>query len=95
VAPASADAGRFYERQRPRQAFVALETDGPAWRAWLEAWQNSAEAQQSGIESRSRLLAIDADLDAGKLRVRNPDRTKVVILPAVVAITLTNYAYAE
>ena len=37
--PAGTDAARFYERQRPRQAFVALENDGPAWRAWMKAYQ--------------------------------------------------------
>jgi hypothetical protein len=35
VSPASPDAGRHYQRQRPRQVFIALEYDGAGWRAWL------------------------------------------------------------
>jgi hypothetical protein len=95
VNPADAEAARFYERQRPRRAFVALEYYGPAWQAWLEAWQRSPQFNNLTDQGRlnSRLVAIDADLDAGQLRARNPDRTKVLILPGVVAIRLDNYTY--
>jgi hypothetical protein len=38
-------------------------------------------------------VAVDADLDAARLRGRHPDRSSVVILPAVVAVTLNAYPY--
>lgn len=100
VNPASPDAGRFYQRQRPRQAFVALEYDGRAWRAWLETFERAREGAQTQAipstnysQSASHLVAIDADLIAGKLRARHPDRSSVVILPAVVAISLNPFPY--
>lgn len=99
VNPASADAQRFYQRQRPRRAFVAMEYDGPAWHAWLDAYQRYVDrarslrpegAPFSGRDepSRSHLVAIDADLDATRLRSRHPDRGAIVVLPAVVGINL-------
>jgi len=36
VAPSDDKAIEFYQRQRARRAFVALEYDGPAWRKHLE-----------------------------------------------------------
>jgi hypothetical protein len=97
VDPAGTDALRFYQRQRPRRAFVALEYDGAAWRTWLDAYERGVAKQTARIQSndsidynrnRSRLVTIDADLDPVKLRGRYPDRSRVVILPAVVSITL-------
>jgi len=82
---------------------VALEYDGPAWQAWLAAYGRVIREQQAGnriynsTESdrnrSSHLVAIDADLDGGKLRARHPDRSSVVILPAVVAVTIVNFPY--
>jgi hypothetical protein len=104
VKPEGADAPRFYERQRPRRAYVALEYDGPAWQAWFAAYGLVIREQQtgnriynnlteSGLNGSSHLVTIDADLDAGKLRARHPDRASVVILPAVVGITIVNFPY--
>jgi hypothetical protein len=39
----------------------------------------------------SHLVAIDADLDPLKLRAHYPDRTTVVVVPAVVALTLDSF----
>ncbi len=103
VKPDSTDAGRFYERQRARKAYVALEYDGAAWQAWFAAYTRVIGEQQagnrfynlteSGLNSSSHLITIDADLDASKLRARHPDRASVIILPAVVAITIVNFPY--
>jgi hypothetical protein len=60
------EADRFYYRQRPRQAYVALE------------YAPAAEGSQ--------LAAVDADLDAGRLRSRHPDRSRAVVVPAVLGI---------
>ncbi|HLJ16121.1 MAG TPA: DUF4824 family protein [Bryobacteraceae bacterium] len=97
VNPSSPDAERYYQRQRPRQVFIALEYEGAAWRAWREAYERAVTAQTgkmrfnllAGTESyRSHLIAIDADLNPLKLRERYPDRAAFIILPAVVAATL-------
>src|SRR5439155_25233349 len=36
VDPSDRDAYTFYNRQRTRSAYVALEYDGPAWQSWIE-----------------------------------------------------------
>jgi hypothetical protein len=78
--PQGQGASDFYARQRSREAFVAMEYDGPAWRALLEATPR--------VANQGHLVPIDADLDAGRLRARNPNRTGVIILPAAIAIRL-------
>ncbi len=96
VDPRVAAAGLFYGRQRSRTAFVALEYDGPAWKAWIEAHQASVLNRRLSAwgkrevleENWSHLVPIDAGLDAGALRTRHPDRHRVLILPAVLAIGL-------
>jgi hypothetical protein len=102
VNPASPDAGRYYQRQRPRQVFVALEYDSAAWRAWVETYEHALAEQRAQAQFKnladngwyhSHLIAIDADLDPLKLRARCPDRSTVVILPAVVAVTVEPFLY--
>lgn len=99
--PGNAKAQRFYDRQRPRRVFAALENDGPGFQALSEAWERQAEQNRAkGIASQSynyraqgsRLVAVDADADPEKLRARHPDRTRVAIVPAVVALDLIGYA---
>jgi Domain of unknown function (DUF4824) len=99
VNPSAEAALRFYDRQRPRRAFVALEYDGPAWRNWLAAYNRAAEERakrgsgvvQNQTPDQTHLVAIDADVDARALRARNPNRSNVIIMPAVVAIGLEPY----
>lgn len=68
----------FYGWQPARLAFVALEQDGPAAAA-------ADEAAPKAREGRSRLHAIDADRDASSLRLRHPDRRRVLVVRAVVS----------
>jgi len=94
------DAVRYYGGQRARRAFVALEYDAASWRAWFEIYQR-AVSQQSGSagmvasasQFQSHLVAIDADLDSRELRARHPDRTTVLIVPAVFEVALDPYPY--
>jgi hypothetical protein len=58
-----------------RPAYVAFEMDGPAWQKWEGSRMH---------EETPRLVAIDVDRDPVRLRGRNPDRTKVLILRATV-----------
>ena len=87
-------AQEFYNRQIPRSAFVALEYNGPAWQAWLDAEQRRAEQAkardylENQLGSASRLVTIDIDRNPVTLRLRHPDRSSVLILPAVVQIWL-------
>lgn len=69
-------ASNFYERQVPRSGFVALEYNGPAYRA---------AAIPGNI--LSRLVAIDAATGSVQLRARHPDRNSILILPAVIRIS--------
>ncbi|MGA3236794.1 MAG: DUF4824 family protein [Bryobacteraceae bacterium] len=102
VDPGSPDAARLYQRQRPRQAFVALDYDGAAWHQLLQEHEEALAKRRvtpepddsAGFSAvMSHLVAIDADLDPVKLRARHPDRRTVLILPAVVAVTLDRLTY--
>ncbi len=76
VNPSDKRAHGFYDRQVPRISFVAVEYNGPAYRA--TAMQGSP---------LSRLVAIDAATDAAQLRARYPDRHSTLILPAAIRIS--------
>ncbi len=88
-----------------RAAFVALEYDGEAWRAWLRGREEEVAALRAAVErgeaergtltdaeallsldrtERSRLMPVDAGLDAGALRSRHADRGRYAVVPAYV-----------
>jgi hypothetical protein len=90
-------APRFYQNLRSRQAYVALEFEGPAWKQWLAKREAQAPTELSygpqvtvpdriAIERQTtpRLVAIDVARDPGELRHKYPDRKRVMILPALV-----------
>jgi hypothetical protein len=95
--PANAKgAARHYQNQRSREVFVALEFDGPAWQGWLKMREprlhlESRYNQELSVEQRleverqteSRLVAVDAGLDAAALRRKYPDRRHVMIMPGL------------
>jgi hypothetical protein len=102
VDPGSSDAARFYQRQRPRQAFAALEYDGAAWREYLREHEEVLAKRRVRPEpddsagfsaGMSHLMAIDADLNPVNLRARHPDRRTVLIVPALVAVMLDRLPY--
>ncbi|MGC3998187.1 MAG: DUF4824 family protein [Anaeromyxobacter sp.] len=86
-------------RQVSRAAYVALEQDGPAW-AEREAQARAAATEQQeqrlereanleeALSGASRLVPLEAGPDPAALRARHPDRSRVIILPAVVRTTL-------
>ena len=96
--PAGTDMGRWYARQPERRAYVVLEYDGPAWQAYRAAEKRRQEEMRridktagpddsdSLLDGYSRLVAIDADSDAGTLRGRYPDRSRYLIVDARVSI---------
>jgi hypothetical protein len=98
VDPSDKDASSLYYRQSARTAFVALEYDGPAWRSWIELNDRILKAeqalagQQPAVDYQrnetSRLVAIDAARDPSALRARHPDRSRVLIVPAVIRIAV-------
>ncbi|MBK9090509.1 MAG: DUF4824 family protein [Holophagales bacterium] len=69
----------FYAWQPAREVFLALEYDGRAAAAADLEYPND-------IPSRSRLHPVDAALDARALRARHPDRHRVLVVRAVVAV---------
>jgi hypothetical protein len=99
--PADAkDAARHYQFQRSREAFVALEFDGPAWQQWLMVREprlqlESRYNQQMSVDQRleverqteSRLVAVDVGLDPVALRRKYSDRHRVMILPGLARAT--------
>jgi hypothetical protein len=100
VDPADKDAYAFYNRQGARTAFAALEYDGAGWRSWVEWNEKIARAeqalapQQNSFDAQrrqsSRLALIDASRDATVLRARHPDRSRVVITPAVIRVSVAS-----
>jgi hypothetical protein len=92
---------RFYENLRSREAFVALEFEGPAWEQWLAKRVAQAATELSygpqvtlpdriAIESQTspRLVSIDVARDPAELRRKYPDRKRVMILPGLVRAML-------
>ncbi|MCU0224684.1 MAG: DUF4824 family protein [Acidobacteria bacterium] len=96
------EAGLFYDAQLPRAAWVALEYEGAAWRAWQQrerdafasrastagAAGETREAMESRLEHASRLVLVDADAARSELLRRYPDRERVLLLPAHVGPSL-------
>jgi hypothetical protein len=97
VPPSNDGAPDFYQRQRARRVFVALEYDGPARRKWIDNLEQQArehpELPQANVpgnqrESATHLIAIDAGSNATRLRAHHPDRGSVIIVPAVIRIAV-------
>ena len=97
----SPKASRFYENLRLREAFVALEFDGPAWASWLTDREPRLQTETSygpqvsfeervAIERQTtpRLVSIDVARDPAALRRKYPDRKRVMILPVLVRAKL-------
>ena len=82
------DAREHYGRMVARRAFVVLEYDGPAWGRWIEARDaQPAEKDAPAEDARvwaSRLVPIDVGLDPGELRRLHAERSRYVIVPAIV-----------
>ena len=81
----------------PRTAYVALECDGPVWQQWLQRAEqdlpgmpeasrqpSAAERLQRDRATKSRLFVIDASQDMAELRSRYPDRSRVLIVRAII-----------
>ncbi len=93
IAASDTRAFEFYQRQLPRQAFLALEYEGPAWRRQLEYMEREAQEHPdlrslNRTQTSSHLVAIDIDTNASSLRARHPDRRSVLILPVTIDIQI-------
>lgn len=93
VSPTDSKASSHYARLRPRRAVVALEYNGEAWKAVEQALEKTRAKSQVSVNDPSRahspttrLIAIGVGKDATSLRLRFPDRSKVILMPAVVRI---------
>lgn len=94
--PAGPGRGRAQPCGLSRQVFAVYEYDGPAWRAHVGGLERRSSASTPvaapaptaddlQLEARygSRLIAVDAALDATALRRTYPDGRRYLILPAV------------
>ncbi len=74
VAPGAPEAERTYTRMLPTIAWVALELNGPAWREIERrlALQPDALQRHGSVPEASRLVPVDASLDADTLLARYP-----------------------
>lgn len=72
----------------PRPAFVALEFNGPAWEKWLNLAQQSTRSSVTSPEKYSRLIPIDVATTPDPLLRKYPDRSKYLIVRAVVQLSV-------
>ena len=82
-------------RQLPRDAYLVIELDGPAYQAQLaeaealarrkpEEWP--LRALRNEKERNSRLFVVDADLDPEALRKKYPERSQYAVVTGSVAV---------
>lgn len=77
-------AARWRERRRHALEATLRKLGGPEEGRVDEARRAATEACQSELASRSRLFPIDVGTDAAALRVLHPDRTRHLIVRAIV-----------
>ena len=73
-----------FEPQQPRRVYAAVEYAGPAWAAQA---QRGDTLGQFNPDKLSQLVAIDAGLNPERLRAKYPDRSKVLVMAAVVGMS--------
>ena len=75
------------DAEQPRRVYAAIEYAGPAWAAFVAKRRESDTLGQLEPNRMSQLVPIDADLDPAPLRAKYPDRSKILVMPAVVSIS--------
>ena len=92
VDAASPDADAHYARALPRTAYLVLEFDGPAWQSWAREyaantrrWNPDADTARI-LDESSRLVAVDAGLDAATLEARYPNPQTHLITRGVIDV---------
>jgi hypothetical protein len=73
-----------YRATPARQAYAALEYDGPAWQRYAAALPASVDT--TTVDGMSHLVLVGVARDAARLRARYPDRAHVVVVQAVVGV---------
>lgn len=95
--PGEPSAELRYGKARRHEAFIVLEYEGDAWRTRLEAMERAVEKQdvsdrfllqqvELARQRKSRLVPIDVGMDPGALRAKYPDRSRNLIVRAVVGL---------
>jgi hypothetical protein len=93
----------FYARQLPRTIFGVYEFDGPAWQREVQRFEARRRVAENDptesvrtvtianidreLQGSTRLLAVDAGLDAASLRRAHPDRQRYLVLPSSLRVT--------
>lgn len=86
--PVTRDNAKRYSGRPARRVYAALEYEGPAWQR--DAASLAPDVDVMSVHGVSHLMLADLDLDAARLRARYPDRTRVAIVRAVVALTVVS-----
>jgi hypothetical protein len=91
--PSGKDAWQHYANMGARSAYIAIELDGRSFEEYKDRrreqslqWKQKPEDVERDLAQASRLVPIDAARTKEDLRSRYPDRTRILILPAVVRI---------
>lgn len=78
------DARGHYAMMPPAPVYLVLEYEGEAWKT-----------APRGPERRTRLFAVDAGLDAPRLRQKYPDSSRHIVARAVVGLTLEDRNFRD
>jgi hypothetical protein len=80
----------------PRRVIVAFEYEGPGWEARQEAMDRYRPPGGGKFTAYpvSRLVPVGIGRDVAAMRARFPDRHKVILLPAVVRLGVTDKGVA-
>jgi len=81
----SPDARDYYSSQSPAPVFLVLEYEGEAWKAANRDQETTRDrGPKARLGSKTRLFAVDAGREAGRLRQKYPDRARWVIVRGMV-----------
>ncbi len=94
-----ADSGLEEKRLLPRPAYAVLEYQGAKWEQWRKEREDAAtaipqdpstaaRARVPVFNSETRLFFVDAGKEAAKLLSKYPDRSKYLVVRAVIAAAL-------
>jgi hypothetical protein len=82
--PVTRENAAHYRGQAPRSAYAVFELEGDSWNRHVASIPEGPERDSQ--ELGSHLVLIDVGLDPAALRVRHPDRRRVVIAHATVEL---------
>lgn len=86
---------RIQSPELTRQAYLALEYDGSAFREWQDRHPVVPGQPAPSLDQISRLVLLDVGPDAAALRKKYPDFRRVIILPGAARGSQRSFARLE